>query len=302
MARSIYATIQDIRDEGYDASEIPDARALKILERAADTIERLTGQFFGPKKLVVKQDGRFGRLIYEPGRNKIIEFISLFNILLSGDKSPISSNWFEVKSRAVKMQPGEWGTPWERAVIGRRPTRFLDQVQNVELTAVFGHIDVGEKIQTTLATPLTKGDTTVTVTDSATLEKGHILFIDDSFWLINQTDGSGGVEALTIDPSCGRASAGASVVVYGSVLADIVEASLRTALANRHGIGSSEASEADIAANIKSEKTDNYTYTLATPTGGTGKTGASRYKGTGDPRADAILSHYKGPKITGRWV
>jgi len=115
-------------------------------------IERLTGQFFGPRKLTVTRDGRDGRLIYEENTNKIIEFIDLSWVNADGDKTAVETSFYAVKERYVKCRRGTFGKPSERAHFEIRERTFPDSVLNVELSAVFGWIDQKPKVETAVST------------------------------------------------------------------------------------------------------------------------------------------------------
>ena len=54
----MYASLTDLRDEGASLAEVPDSRALALLEEARSLIDRLTGWFFEPRALTLRLDGR----------------------------------------------------------------------------------------------------------------------------------------------------------------------------------------------------------------------------------------------------
>ena len=54
----MYATVQDLRDEGITEAQATDARLLALIEEATATIDRITGWFFEPREMTVYMDGR----------------------------------------------------------------------------------------------------------------------------------------------------------------------------------------------------------------------------------------------------
>ena len=58
-----YVNVQQIRDEGFDSSEISDERAFLLIQQWQDFIERRTRQWFNPRPLTLKLDGRDGSIL-----------------------------------------------------------------------------------------------------------------------------------------------------------------------------------------------------------------------------------------------
>lgn len=201
MARPVYARIQDVRDEGLtDTTAYPDARVLRLLEKSADIIEFLTKQYFGPKRMSFRRDGRNGRRIEEPESNKIIEITSLATVLPDEAVFPVSLEVYQVYPRYIALRRGDSGFPSERAVRdggepwvpddatrGRRENAFPDDLKNVQVVGTFGWLEMGTKFSTTLASPLARRATKVVLTDVGDLETDDVLHIDSegsNFWVI----------------------------------------------------------------------------------------------------------------------
>ena len=53
-----YATLEDLRREGFSAEEMPDDRAQQALADASAVIDSVTGQFFEPRPLTLVLEGR----------------------------------------------------------------------------------------------------------------------------------------------------------------------------------------------------------------------------------------------------
>lgn len=62
----MYASAQDLRDEGVTLTEASDARLIALIAEATDTIDRLTGWFFEPRARTLRVDGRGRKSITLP--------------------------------------------------------------------------------------------------------------------------------------------------------------------------------------------------------------------------------------------
>ena len=161
-----------------------------------------------------------------------------------------------------------------------------------------------------LRSPKAINITTFGLADTDDLQVDDLLLIDRKFWVL--------VDAVTlasvpedpgppivpsvpgkvrIDPSPGLALAGAEVIRFGRVPLLIKNAAIRTAVANQFTPGSEEEAELAIRGFIKKEETDNYKIEFFSQ-----QRGGSPESGTGDARADAILSRFRAPQPGGEWV
>jgi hypothetical protein len=61
-----YATLEDLRLEGFSAEEMPDDRAQQVLADASAIIDSVTGQFFEPRPLTLVLEGRGARSLWLP--------------------------------------------------------------------------------------------------------------------------------------------------------------------------------------------------------------------------------------------
>jgi hypothetical protein len=273
----------------------------------------------------------------EPGRNVIIEVADLSHKTASGHLSPIRSEVYSVLKRRIRLRSLDKSpSPPDRAFIagstigtlssdssalgggglhipgGSPANRFAYDDQNVRIQGVFGNIDICERFETTLAADLSRGATSMSLTDTDDLQTNDVLLVDKKFWVIvgsvttpsvPQDDGPPVVPlvpgVLALDPSPGKALSGAPVVFYGKVHRLIREAAVRTALAHQYLPGSEEEQQLGLSRRIKREETDNYEIEFFQ---GGGVSSVAPESGTGDPMADAILSRFRAPTVTGSWA
>jgi len=338
MPRSVYARIFDLRAIFTDTTKYPDTALLRLLELSADIVEAVTQQFFGPRYLDFVADGLGRRFVEEANQNKIIEVKSLEHRRTDGSFQLIEARTYSVLARRVRLRTiDKSSSPADRAFVagsrislghghssgtgtggqgirvpaGSPANRFPYDDQNVRLAGVFGWLDLSDKVETTLAADLSVGDVSVSLTTTDELLQDDVLLIDNKFWVIvgsvtlasiPASDGPPAVVAVpgtvAMDPSPGKATSGASVVRYGRVPRLIREAVLRTAVANKFAPGSDEELAASDDHRIKREKTDNYEIEFFA---GQKKDSASS-GGTGDPKADTILSRFRSSTISGAWA
>lgn len=54
----MYATVQDLRDEGVTEAQASDMRLSLLIEEAGAAIDQITGWFFEPREMTVYMNGR----------------------------------------------------------------------------------------------------------------------------------------------------------------------------------------------------------------------------------------------------
>jgi hypothetical protein len=75
-----YATLEDLRSEGFSAEDIPDARAQRALDDASALIDAVTGQFFEPRQLTIVLEGRGAASLWLP-----VPVIRIDRLLVDGN-------------------------------------------------------------------------------------------------------------------------------------------------------------------------------------------------------------------------
>lgn len=75
-----YATVEDLRAEGFPAEDIPDTRARHVLEEASALIDAVTGQFFEPRGLTLVLEGRGVPSLWPP-----VPAIRIDRVTVNGD-------------------------------------------------------------------------------------------------------------------------------------------------------------------------------------------------------------------------
>lgn len=231
-----YATIADLRAEGVDEASVPDGRALDLLKLASRTIDRMTGQWFFPRRIAERRNGDGSAFLHLPSLIPILE-VERIRI---GDESLVPDA-FAVRERYVE----------------RIGARFPTGVANVELAGVFGWLERRAPFVTVLVEPLAPGATEAKVADPSGLRAGDAVLIDGRVSVLLS-------DVVRFDPAEDGAPAGARVVAYGRVPRPVRRACLMIAARNRHGLATAAAVQQAIADRVVEERTDNYMYRLAT--------------------------------------
>jgi hypothetical protein len=133
----MYATAQDLRDEGVTAAEVSDARLIALIAEATDTIDRVTGWFFEPRVRALRLDGRGTPNLSVPWVPIIIDRVSIDDEVLDDADvrwagAPVEPGFVEPRVELgsgrfprgesnVKLQ-GTWGyTEPDGSRLGRTP-------------------------------------------------------------------------------------------------------------------------------------------------------------------------------------
>jgi len=265
-----YAIVADLRAEGVDAASVPDSRAQELILLASRFIDRLTGQWFFPRRATLRLDGDGSALLHHPTLVPILEVRRL-----AVDGRVIAPTEYAVRERYVELVRGAF--PRGRA--------------NVEIDAVFGWLESRPKVKTRLAEDLAAGDTEATLADTTGLRVKDALLVGAHVPLIA---GSLAGTKVTGDPVPAGAPAGTGVVAYGRVPRPIERACLMLAVRSRHGLATDAGARAAVSDRIIEERTDNYMYRLAPSPEADGNE-----RTTGDQAVDRLLADYVAPPYVG---
>jgi len=78
-----YCSVQDLRAEGLDEEKYSDDDLEKLVKLSCDFIDKVTGQFFEPRELTLRLDGRGGRILVLPYPLIDAEFIEIDSGIIS---------------------------------------------------------------------------------------------------------------------------------------------------------------------------------------------------------------------------
>ncbi len=265
-----YAIVADLRAEGVDASSVPDDRAQELILLASRLIDRLTGQWFFPRRETLRLDGDGSAMLHHPALLPILEVRRL-----AVDSRSYAAADYAVRERYVELVRGSF--PRGRA--------------NVEIDGVFGWLERRPKVEARIAADLAPGDTEATLDEVAGLREKDALLIDGHVPLI-----VGGLDGakVTGDPVPTGAPAGSPVVTYGRVPRPVERACLMLTVRSRHGLATDAGARAAVSDRIIEERTDNYMYRLAPSREAEGDE-----RTTGDLAVDRLLADYVAPPYVG---
>ena len=126
----MYATVQDLRDEGVTAAQASDDRLTALIDEASGFIDRVTGWFFEPRALVYRLDGRGAINIDPPAPPIRVDRLRVENSELSVDSDDL----------IVVGAPVELGLNCPRIIL--RHGRVFPRGQgNVEIEGLWGYTE-----------------------------------------------------------------------------------------------------------------------------------------------------------------
>ena len=85
----MYATVEDLRAEGVTESDADDERLTALLRDATDAVDRATGQFFEPRELTLRFDGRDAPTLEPPVPPISIDSITMDGAAVSTDEDDL---------------------------------------------------------------------------------------------------------------------------------------------------------------------------------------------------------------------
>ena len=155
-----YASIAEMREDGFTEDLVADARLLRIIQLASRRVEQFTGRHFDPRSLTLMVDGSGGRsqLLDQPVI--AIESVALDASSFEGGELLIEADLFLIYNRHLSqglLHPDDRNNPKIEFVHGRdlfgrgnldivqglTLTRLAFPIgpQNIRITGVFGYTD-----------------------------------------------------------------------------------------------------------------------------------------------------------------
>src|SRR3989304_5482108 len=185
-----YTSLAALREEGFTPTELSDARGLKLIAKASEIINELTGQWFSPVRRILLLDGR-GTILslgipllelltgpeqVENGsfptegledRYSVYEPVQVFGTV---EELP------RLSARPASFPVYVDARPDSRSVIAQDGRVFPAGVGNVKIEGFFGWMsEPSNKRASTLAAIFEIGDTTVTLDDGTGFSPGLLV-------------------------------------------------------------------------------------------------------------------------------
>jgi hypothetical protein len=222
----------------------------------------------------------------------IIDVFSVSWISTFDERLPIDSEIWRIDGRHLAKTTAHIISGVKKHEYGYADKVWKRGIQNYEIEGVFGWIDLKSRKQTELSADISVGQTIVELGSTNGLLAGDSILIGSQHFFINEVLGP---TEIGIDPSYSQINAPVDVFRYGRIPEDLVYATILLVLDKPFvGRASEEYEEFDGFARIRSEKTDNYSYTLDRSQKASEEDSYSR-GGTGNLEVDSILSRYCAP-------
>lgn len=309
-----YTTIVELREEGLTEATLTDARAAKLIARVSEEINGLTDQWFAPvaKRLFVDGNGGSLAMMDIP-----VLAVDDLEVLSSRSSDPGIARVGAVEPSYVIGLPSElprfddrfaMSSPFRPSTLIpdftiddrkiRSMTPFPNGVNNVRVDGIFGWLENRQVFETTLAAPLEPNASSCELVDASGIRRGHLITFIVGAGPNARTEFTAWVAYVEgnvvtfVDPATDLdvtlAVETTRVGDYGSVPAGIQQAALRLVNRQKTGIGTASFSEEEFFGRLKSEKTDNYQYTLA-----------AAVEVTGDDLVNTLLNKFVKPPYVG---
>jgi len=222
----VYLTVQDLRDAGWTAAQVSDARAGDLIEQAEAMIEEATGRWFYARQMKLRVDGSGERI--QPLRAPIIQLDACrtlavddpYEVILEADLGGI-----RVYNR--HLTEGLTGIDDDREAPrlewNNSEGWFYNGRQNIELEGWFGYTQLGRidpAGETTPGSqkPLHKGRTPPLIKRAGLLLVARYLPLPSDPGALDDALRSGSIEQITTRDQSIKYSA--SAVVAGSTSGD----------------------------------------------------------------------------------
>jgi len=299
----MYTSVARLRSEGLTAADLSDALAIQRISLISRMINRITGQYFQPVWYeALKLSGRDSPLIFLPDLEPIIKIVELALTpkgydpeILEEDDYVLHSERFIARiastvGRVAQLASANWVEGYSNYTF-KGYAGWLEDVKEVEANIVTADlVQDAEEIEVDDASNFDEGDFVVVVSG------------DDRFGaLLNSVDY--GDNKFGIDKAQTKGKTypiDADVITFGKVPIPIVWACTRMVV-NQSALlipDGGEIPDPAFESKLKTEKTDNYSYTLFSPRelmAESGSIAAGDF--TGDPGVDMVLATFTAPSI-----
>ncbi len=331
-----YTTIKAIRDQGIDATALPDIQALDLICLESEAVNQFTGQWFSPVDKVVRLDGTGSQSVHLDELVPIVKVrrVSLLSRGLGSTTSLllVPEQDFVKTFREIKLISGRSGakfkgdlgyTSFEAGPIGNafdnqsfvqgyvRRSEFPEGTQNVEIDGVFGWLEGRKEVETKLDGTVAVGTRAQIAVDSvAGFKVKNIVDVIDSDelsatfgqsllrFIVNEIDVNTKVLKFDAVELTEALPNDSKVITYGRVPRMVERAVLILVNRIKDVLGSSASASVTITDRIIEERTDNYMYRLREENAEDLGNTRSPFS-TGSVEADRLLAHFHAPPYWG---
>jgi len=302
-----YTSIARLRAEGMDETRYPDESLLRRrILMLSKMINRITNQYFQPVyDAEQRMSGRDSALLYLSKKVPILQ-IDEINFHPEGSTADvIDSDYYVIHlERFFARQAGYY----LRGDASLSTGTWEEGFENYTFKGWSGWLEDRRELTISIDTDLVQDDEEVSVPDATGFVEGDFIVVIDSVnsnrfgTLINAVDY--GTNKIAIDKAQTRGitypSATSNVLTFGRVPDSIVWACTRMVV-NEAALlvpENGDPVDPDFESRLKSEKTDNYSYTMFSPKDmnvDSGQLPLGTF--TGDPKVDMVLATYVAPVV-----
>jgi hypothetical protein len=307
-----YVSIPRMRAEGVPAS-VSDADLREKIRDASDVINLVTGAIFVSVAAVVRVDGRSSGIVWLPNQIPIVKVNAMRYVAdpPNDDLVDIDQDMYVVKQRVIESvspQASHWrdtiteGRMWK--IQSGMPFLFPDTPPlGIEIDGVFGWLERARNpaLELELSADAIVGAQYVEVVNLGDVDTNDVLMLPRSLGRRLVTRIEVTTKKVWFDKQELRAAltTGEKCTIYGAVPRLVTKACALIVARNQNKIADPDYQSARNQDRIRSESTDNYSYTLGGSSGSSGGSGGwdSGFSVTGCEEADQLLSAFCPPPI-----
>lgn len=278
MTDFVYVTIKELRDEGVEEAQHPDNRVYNRILDASNQINTTTKQIFVPVEESIRLNGNGDKLIHHPQLIPIIKITEAYLVASDGSEDSLDLTAFEIEDRLILYLNN----------------KFKYGLRNYRFVGVFGWIENTKNVETETTAHILPDDTEIVLDDVSKLDPGDVLLINGYYFLthdINYTESKALIDKARLKVT--QIDSGATVKCYGAPPRLIKKVAKQLTILNLPDMSSEQAQDSEEELRLKSEKTDNYSYTYFKPEESGG------LSATGDYKIDELLAQFMPPPMIG---
>ena len=122
-----YCTVEDIRAEGFTKEDYPDEVVQGLIKLSCEYIDRVTGQFFEPRELTLRVDGRGGRNLVLPLFLIDCDYVKIMGEIIDD---------YVLYNRITPIDDRPYPKMYRNA-------RWPKGIMNVEISGTWGYVEAG---------------------------------------------------------------------------------------------------------------------------------------------------------------
>ncbi len=178
-----YATVQDLRDRGIPQAALDDATARQALDEVSRWVESQNQQIYYPRVEAIYLDGQDHRLLQHPSLWPILSPEADMVITAQTDRTRRyrTVSWSQMAAATSTIATSDFSldTNHPRRLIEKHFGNWYEGSHNYEVDAVWGWLEMVNKVEYELSVEFVNGDTYLELTSVAALRRNDMGVLPD---------------------------------------------------------------------------------------------------------------------------